>query len=791
MQDFAPRVIVTGEWLEPPQVQIATNYGDIQIQLDPTHAPLTVSNWLQYAHSGFFDGLIFHRVIDGFMIQGGGLDDSNTALATASPIALESNTGLLNTRGSIAMARTGDPDSATSQFFINSEDNGFLDYSGDLNLGYAVFGQVTQGLTVVDAISSVTTNNSDVPTTPVLIESVTSLNAGAVRTLPSGISLPSMGDSEWSYSVNGGLDWTLGSGDHLVLTAGQYDAGQVQIRLDANPDVRTPLPALDVVSTAPSVTISSEDAELIWSDDTALIRFTLSDVSTDFDASDITVLGGALSNFQGSGRSYTANVVANPTLDRDIVVKVNSGAFSDSTGRFNLSDGSGLDAITLQAHNIGPVSTAAEVMPATFDVPTSAPLLIPNGEWVSKPAITISAQGEAISYELLPEAAPLATVNWLAYQMAGVYTEGYLGPFNSITNPSTTASFYFGTTAGAFNADGNYQTPLFAPVPLEFGNGLSNLTGTLALRPISASAATNVFFANWNDNANWLDSSSATNPGFTVFGQLTSNATALTALSQSNLTANDFPTPSIRIDTHIDNPGAVRALGGEVVLGGTDANSRWSYSLDAGTTWQTGQGTTLQLPMGIYMPAQVQLRLLDASGAATDAITSQLTSKVVAGVNAHTWTSNDLIPTQLLTQSMGAVLEAAVSPNDLNAISLSDVLSALKIYLGKPTGAAIPAALQASAADLDGNGQVDLADVLNLLKVYLGKPVAPSSQPSWTFVNVESVSPDGAISNDGQLINKNYTHLPDIDWTHGTEAPIELIGVLRGDVDGSWAQTQS
>lgn len=791
MQDFAPRVIVTGEWLEPPQVLITTNYGDIHIQLDPTHAPSTVSNWLQYVHSGFFDGLIFHRVIDGFMIQGGGLDANNTTQNTAAPIALESNTGLLNARGSIAMARTSDPDSATSQFFINSEDNGFLDYSGDLNLGYAVFGQVTQGLSVVDAISSVPTNNTDAPTTPVLIESVTSLNAGAVRTLSGSISLPSPDIAAWSYSVNGGADWTPGDGDQLVLMAGQYDAGQVQVRWDTNPDVPTPLPALDVVSTAPSVTISSEDAQLIWSDDTALIRFTLSDASTDFDASDITVLGGTLTNFQGDGRFYTANVVANPTLDRDIVVKVNSGAFSDSTGRFNLSDGSGLDAITLQAHNIGPVSTAAEVMPATFDVPTSAPLLIPNGEWVSKPAITISAQGEAISYELLPEAAPLATVNWLAYQMAGVYTKGYLGPFESVSNPSTGELFYFGTIGGAFNADGLYQTPLFAPVPLEFANGLSNQAGTLALPPRSENAATNLFFANWNNNGSLLDSPSATDPGFTVFGQLTSNAAALVSLSQSALNSNDLPVPPIQIDTQIDNPGTVRSLSGEVVLGGTDAASRWSYSLDAGSTWSTGQGTTLQLPMGVYAPAQVQLRLLDANGAATNAITSPLTSKVIAGVNAHTWTNADRIPTQLITQSKGNQLAASVGPNELDAIGLSDVLSALKIYLGKPTGAAIPAGLQACAADLDGNGQVDLSDVLNLLKVYLGKPVAPSSQPSWAFVNAESVTPDGSLSTDGHLIDKHYTHLPDIDWTHGTETPIELIGVLRGDVDGSWTLPQS
>ena len=159
------------------KVLVKTSLGDITLELYPDKAPKSVENFLGYVKSGFYDGTLFHRVIAGFMIQGGGFGKDLRQKPTKAPIAIESKNGLSNVRGSLAMARTMDPNSATAQFFINTVDNQRLDYAGDANPGYAVFGKVIAGLDVVDKIRAVPTGaqgpfRSDVPTTPVVIEKV-------------------------------------------------------------------------------------------------------------------------------------------------------------------------------------------------------------------------------------------------------------------------------------------------------------------------------------------------------------------------------------------------------------------------------------------------------------------------------------------------------------------------------------------------------------------------------------------------------------------------------------------
>ena len=161
------------------EVIIKTSLGDINLELNNEKAPITVENFISIAESGYYQGTIFHRVINGFMIQGGGLtaDMSNKSSGT-SPIQNEANNGLSNDRGTIAMARTMDPHSATSQFFINHKDNGFLNHTGETSQGwgYAVFGMVTDGMDVVDQIAEVATGSSgayqDVPQEVITIESV-------------------------------------------------------------------------------------------------------------------------------------------------------------------------------------------------------------------------------------------------------------------------------------------------------------------------------------------------------------------------------------------------------------------------------------------------------------------------------------------------------------------------------------------------------------------------------------------------------------------------------------------
>jgi len=157
---------------------IETSMGTITLELDEVKAPLSVANFLAYAKAGHYDGTIFHRVIDGFMIQGGGFTKSMDQKPTNEPIRNEAANGLKNARGTIAMARTMVVDSATSQFFINLVDNDFLDYRGPdpRTFGYAVFGKVTDGMEVVDRIAKVKTGDSgyhqNVPEEPVLIKKV-------------------------------------------------------------------------------------------------------------------------------------------------------------------------------------------------------------------------------------------------------------------------------------------------------------------------------------------------------------------------------------------------------------------------------------------------------------------------------------------------------------------------------------------------------------------------------------------------------------------------------------------
>jgi peptidyl-prolyl cis-trans isomerase A (cyclophilin A) len=160
-----------------PRVKLVTSMGDITLELNAAKAPITVENFLGYVKAGHYNDTVFHRVIDGFMIQGGGMDAKLSEKPTRAPIKLESQNGLRNLRGTIAMARTGVPDSATSQFFINVVDNARLDYPSFDGHGYAVFGRVVAGMEVVDKIKAVATGNQgphqNVPTTPVVIRSAT------------------------------------------------------------------------------------------------------------------------------------------------------------------------------------------------------------------------------------------------------------------------------------------------------------------------------------------------------------------------------------------------------------------------------------------------------------------------------------------------------------------------------------------------------------------------------------------------------------------------------------------
>ena len=170
------------------RVKMTTSMGPIVIQLDPAKAPISSANFAQYVKSGHYNGTVFHRVIDNFMIQGGGMSSGMTEKPTRAPIKNEASNGLKNDNFTVAMARTNDPNSATSQFFINVKDNDFLNYAGENRPGYAVFGRVVDGMDTVTKIKKVATTtmgpHQNVPATPVVIEKAECVAAGGAAAAP-------------------------------------------------------------------------------------------------------------------------------------------------------------------------------------------------------------------------------------------------------------------------------------------------------------------------------------------------------------------------------------------------------------------------------------------------------------------------------------------------------------------------------------------------------------------------------------------------------------------------------
>ena len=234
----APPKLVTGAGFETtvdPQVELVTTMGSVVVELDPDRAPVTVANMLAYVNMGFYDGTLFHRVIPNFVIQGGGYASGLVSYSPLySPIALESDNGLANLRGTLAMARTSMPDSATTQFYVNLVDNSALDYRGPSSPGYTVFGKVVSGLEVVDSIAGVPTTSvgsfAGVPVADVTVLSAHQTVAGSANSTTGHFAVEGLeAGARWAYSLNGGLNWAWGSGGDLYVPEGSYAPDAIRV----------------------------------------------------------------------------------------------------------------------------------------------------------------------------------------------------------------------------------------------------------------------------------------------------------------------------------------------------------------------------------------------------------------------------------------------------------------------------------------------------------------------------------------------------------------------------------
>jgi cyclophilin family peptidyl-prolyl cis-trans isomerase len=253
-----PALWPEGTWTTKPQVTMQTSKGAVVYLLEPNAAPYSVVNFLAYVNTGFYNGLVFHRVISDFVVQGGGYKaDLSQKFPLYGPISLESGRGLSNLRGTIAMARTSDPNSATSEFYVNLVNNASsLDYKSLADPGYAVFGKVISGLSVIDAIGRVSTGPKngleDVPTSTVSITSARETTLGAIfsktgKVLVGG--LEGLSTTYWQYTTDGGANWIKGSGGSFTLAAGGYEGKDILIRqIDKAGNVGKPgRPGADIV----------------------------------------------------------------------------------------------------------------------------------------------------------------------------------------------------------------------------------------------------------------------------------------------------------------------------------------------------------------------------------------------------------------------------------------------------------------------------------------------------------------------------------------------------------------
>lgn len=274
-----PKLITTAAFnsVVDPQLTMQTNLGAVVFELNPDQAPVTVANMLAYVDIGFYDSTLFHRVINDFMVQAGSVTTAYQVKSpTYGPIVLESNNGLSNLRGTLAMARTNVPDSASSQFFVNQVDNKFLDYTSATSPGYAVFGKVISGLSVIDSIAQKPTyyanaSFQNVPVTNVVITSIQQTLAGSSFTNAATLKVSDVEvGAQWSYSLDNGVHWLLGSGNSFDVPVGIYKASAIQVRqTDAAGNVSASAgkltSALVVETTAPTINhfIPSDDASVV------------------------------------------------------------------------------------------------------------------------------------------------------------------------------------------------------------------------------------------------------------------------------------------------------------------------------------------------------------------------------------------------------------------------------------------------------------------------------------------------------------------------------------------------
>lgn len=493
---------------------------------------------------------------------------------------------------------------------------------------------------------------------------------------------------------------------------------------------------------------------------------------------------------------------------KSYAISFSAGAIKDVAGNdFNFPDSR-------------PSATATAYYPITVDSTAPvAPKFVTTAGVISSvdPQVTFSTTLGSIVMELDADLAPISTANMIAYVNAGLY-DGTI----------------FHRVIPGFMAQGGGFTSGMVPVSSGYGsilneaaNGLTNLRGSVAMaRTSDWNSATSQFYINYVHNTS-LDGA------YAVFGKVLSGMSVVDQMAQmptqtlssgyQNVPATDITT----LKATQTQLGQWSSTTGLLALSDLESSATWSYTLNSGSSWLPGSGNYLRVPDGFYAAGTLQVRQTDAQGLVSSAYVfpgslqvnktaayqltgtsvfwkgMSATPKVLAGVQMSPELADktdalgvvdlsgiDGLP---IAASGTAVLAPTLdSPsNAKSAISLTDVLAALKIYLGKPVPDAYASPLNYVAADFDGSGSVNLTDVLQLLKYYLGKTTTNNVKPEWAFIDAADLSGTGssatALGANGQALSKTNAlpHAVDVDLMSGADT-LQLVGVLRGDVDGSW-----
>jgi cyclophilin family peptidyl-prolyl cis-trans isomerase len=716
---------------------------------------------------------------------------------TYANITLESNNGLSNLRGTIAMARTSVADSASTQFFINQADNLFLNYSSSASPGYAVFGRVVSGLSVIDRIAVVPRNSADKPTSDITITSVQQTASGSAFTA-AGASI-AVSDLEvgasWRYSLDSGQTWAAGEGSSFAVPAGSYAANAIQVsQTDAagNQSLGTgTLPsALVAQADASRVVVTMVDALAGTATlNTPAVVYTLgfSEPVTGLDAADFTVMNGAVQVVSGSGDVWTVSVKPDSGLANGAIsVLLKAGAVTGASGAYNTS-----------------AVNSSQLLDTLAPVP---PKLVGNAalSYLQAPQVTLQTSKGALVVELYPEKAPHTVANFLANANSGFYDATL---FHSVT-----AGFV--VQAGAFSSTTlAYKTPTYSTVTLESNNTLLNQYGSVAMLRTGSSVSDGAqFFFNLADNPS-INYASATSPGYAVFGKVVSGMSVIDSMGQAELSATGLPLSPITLSSMQQTQAGIASTStGSLSVSELASGASWSYSLDSGAHWLAGSGNSLVLPAGDYGPNTIWVRQADALGNTSQAQSSFSSALVVGSTmtmqaTAYSWKSHTLLGEvalstaafshrtaadgsatwqQSLASSVSLTASRAIPADEAditrNAVNLQDAIAILKMVVGLDVnGAGKPLSpYQALAADYDGNGVVQLSDAIGVLKHVVG---LSTQAPVWHFVHeIDPLVPAKA----SLLPGAPQASIP-IDTGAAGSIQVGLVGYLSGDVDGSFS----